>query len=89
MVSLMLANVKVDIPFYVGSESKYGTRVVRTALRKELEGNLESYQFVPGKNGAVRLVGEGPYSKSKLFGIIKQAILERIQKKHSKYRSLV
>ncbi len=32
----MLEPVRVDIPFYVGSESKYGIGVVRTALKKEL-----------------------------------------------------
>ena len=84
----MLENVKVDIPFYVGPESKYGIRVVRTALEKEL-GSLEGYQFVSFGNDAVKFIGEGPYSKSRLFGIIKKAILERIQKKYSKYRSLV
>jgi hypothetical protein len=81
-------NQKVDIPFYVGTEPKYGTHVVRTALEKKL-GSLEGYQFVPGESGYMKFIGEGPYSKARLFGAIKQSILERVRKKYSKFRSLV
>ena len=72
--------VSLKITLYSGQHTSYVSRVVRTALRRVLGRDMEGYEVTDG-NGTVKLTGEGPYTKNKLFEIAKQAILGRINPK--------
>lgn len=76
-------NTHVDIPLYTGPEAGYVKDLVTVALQNELNENHTGYRVTNGEN-TVRLIGEGPYSKNRLFLIAKQAILQDINSEEGK-----
>lgn len=87
-VNYLQKNVSLEAVLYTGSQSTYVTRIIEAALRKALGKDFKSYEVTNGGN-TVKLTGEGPYSKSKLFNIVRQAMLKRIKKRYSKFRTEV
>jgi len=87
-VSYFQRNVNVDAILYKGSQTTYVSRIVRAALKKVLGRDFNNYEITNGDD-TVRIKGEGPYSKSKLFDIVRQAMLKRIKKPYSKFRTEV
>lgn len=78
----------IEAIIYRGPQPTYITRISRAALKKELPKDFKLYEVTNGGK-SVKIKGEGPYSKGRLFDIVRQAMLKRIKKRYSKLRTEV
>lgn len=77
-------NLSVEIPIHLGVNTEGISHAYDVLTRAFSENGISGYKFVHDGNGTLTLTGEGPYRKTELLKVVKEAMLKDISPKNKK-----
>jgi len=75
-------NLSVEIPIHLGVDKASISHAYDVLTKAFSENGISGYKFVHDGNGTLTLTGEGPYRKTELLKVVKEAMLKDISSKN-------